>query len=266
MPKKKVNDINLYFEITGEGEPLLLIHGLGSSTRDWEEQVPFFSDKYQVITIDLRGHGKTDKPKGPYSISMFAKDIAELLKSLMLTSVNIVGISLGGTIGFQFAVDYPNMAKSIVIVNSGVEFKLDSLKARYNFFVRKSIVKLIGMKKMGEVLAPRLFIKPEQEELRKRLIIRWAENDKKAYLSALKSLKGWSIKDRIHMIKCPTLVIGSDEDYTPTSIKKEYTSLIPNAKLVEIKDARHAVTIEKPTEFNIILMDFLSNLFLKKKK
>ena len=150
------------------------------------------------------------------------------------------------------------MVKSLVIVNGGVEFKLDSFKAKYNFFMRKFIVSLVGMKKMGEVLALRLFIKPEQEDLRQKLIERWAENDKKAYLNALKSLKGWTAKDRIHTINCPTLVISSDEDYTPVSVKEEYTALIPNGKLVVIDNARHAVTMEKPNEFNKIVMEFLS--------
>ena len=63
--------------------------------------------------------------------------------------------------------------------------------------------------------------------------------------------------ERLHEIKCPTLVVSSDEDYTPLSAKEEYTALIPNAKLVVIEDARHAVSVEKPEEFNTILMDFL---------
>ncbi|MFX1574349.1 MAG: alpha/beta fold hydrolase [Promethearchaeota archaeon] len=257
MPRNQIQDINMYYEIIGEGQPLLLIHGLGSSTRDWEEQVPAFSQKYQVITIDLRGHGKTDKPKGPYSIPMFAQDIAELMRSLNINQVNVIGISLGGSIAFQFAIDYPKMVKNLIIVNTGVEFKLDSFKARFNFFMRKFIVSLVGMKKMGEVLAPRLFIKPEQEDLRRMLIERWAENDKKAYLSALKSFKGWTVKDRIHTISCPTLVISSDGDYTSVSVKEEYTALIPNGKVKVIDDARHAVTMEKPKEFNEVVMEFL---------
>jgi pimeloyl-ACP methyl ester carboxylesterase len=257
MPKEKVKDIEIYYEITGEGENLLLIHGLGSSARDWEEQVPFFSQKYQVITIDLRGHGKTDKPKGPYSMQMFAEDIAELLKKLKIKSTHVLGISLGGGIAFQFAVDYPEFVKSLIIVNSGIEVRVDSFKMKLEVFKRTFIVKLVGMKKMGEVLAPRLFVKPEQEDLRAKLITRWAENDKKAYLSAMYALKGWSVRDQLDKIGFPTLVIGSDEDYAPSSIKEEYTALLPNGKFIEIKDARHAVTIEKPKEFNEIVMKFL---------
>ncbi|MHA1914585.1 MAG: alpha/beta fold hydrolase, partial [Promethearchaeota archaeon] len=250
-------DIEMYYEITGEGDPLLLIHGLGSSTRDWEEQVPVFSTKYQVITIDLRGHGKTDKPKGPYSIKMFAEDIAELLNILEIKLVNVLGISLGGGVAFQIAVDFPDLVKSLIIVNSTPEVRVDSFKQKREFIKRTIIIKLVGMKKMGEVLAPRLFIKPEMEDKRLKLIERWMENDKKAYLAALYTLKGWSVRNQISNIKCPTLVIGSDEDYTPSSIKEEYTALIPNAKFIEIEDARHAVPMEKPEEFNEIIMKFL---------
>lgn len=260
MPKKRIGDIDIYYEMTGEGEPLLLIHGLGSSTRGWVTQVPEFSKKYQVITIDLRGHGKTDKPKGPYSMAMFAKDIVNFLKSLEVGPIHVLGISLGGSIAFQLTIDYPNTVKSQIIVNASPGLSMGKFKMKFEFFKRTFIVRLVGMKKMGEVLAPRLFIKPEQEELRKMLIEQWAENDKRAYLNAMKTFKGWSVLDRLHTIKCPTLVIGSDEDYTPTSIKEEYTALIPNAKLVVIEDARHAVTIEKPDEFNTIVMDFLSKL------
>ena len=260
MPKKLIRDINMNYEIIGEGQSLLFIHGLGSSLRDWEDQVPVFSKKYKTIAIDLRGHGETDKPKGPYGISMFADDIAELLKSLKLEPVNVVGISLGGAIGFHLAIDYPELIKSLVVVNMSASLPIKTFKEKQMFFMRILIVKLLGMKKMGEVLAKRLFIKPEQEDLRERMATRWAENDKKAYISSLKTLKNWSVMGRLHEIKCPTLIVSADGDYTPLEAKKEYTALIPNAKLVVIEDARHAVTVEKPKEFNSILMDFLSNL------
>ena len=257
MPQKLIRDININYEIIGDGQPLLFIHGLGSSLRDWEEQIPVFSKKFKVITLDLRGHGQTDKPRGPYSITMFAEDIAELIKSLKVDPVHVVGISLGGAIGFHLAIDHPDITKSLVVVNMSASVPIKSLKEKQMFFLRVLIVKMMGMKKMGEVLAKRLFIKPEQEELREKMASRWAENDKKAYLSSLKTLKNWSVLERLHEIKCPTLLVSSDEDYTPLSAKEEYTAMIPNAKLVVIEDARHAVSVEKPGELNTILMDFL---------
>ena len=113
-----VNDIQLYYEITGQGQPLLFIHGLGSSTRDWEAQVSPFAANYQVITFDLRGHGRSDKPPGPYTLPLFTADTAGLLKALGLDAAHVVGISLGGGIAFQLALDYPELVKTLTIVNS----------------------------------------------------------------------------------------------------------------------------------------------------
>ena len=76
MPKFRCNDIDLFYEITGKGEPIVFIHGLGSSGRDWEYQIDYFSDHYQVIVLDVRGHGNSDKPPGPYSIPLFARDLS----------------------------------------------------------------------------------------------------------------------------------------------------------------------------------------------
>jgi len=223
---------------------LLFIHGCGYSTRDWEIQVPIFSQKFRVITIDLRGHGKSDKPKGPYSVSMFAQDVAELLESIEINSINVVGFSIGGMIAFQLAVNHPNMIKSLVIVNSNIEIPVDSFKIKFQYFIYALQMRFTTMKKIGETRAYELFPKPEQEELRRQRIERFAENDKKAYINSIMAVKGWTVRDRLYKITCPTLIIGSDEDYTPISVKEEFTALIPNAKLVVIKDARHAVAIE----------------------
>jgi pimeloyl-ACP methyl ester carboxylesterase len=258
MPKVVINNIEMYYEITGQGEPLLLIHGLGSSTRDWEDMIPYLSS-FQIITLDLRGHGQTSKPKGPYTAKMFANDVVSLLKHLGIDSANILGISLGGGIAFQIAVDFPDYVKSLIVINSTAEAPVDSFKMKMEAFKRKFIVRLVGMKKMGEVLATRLFIKPEQEELRAKMIKRWAENNKKAYISSFGAILGWSVKKDLPNIKCPTLIIGSDEDYSPSEVKREYTSLIPNAKFVEIEDARHAVTVEKPEDVSKAVMDFLNH-------
>ena len=84
MPVHNLPDLALYYEVNGDGPPLLLLHGLGSSSRDWEKQVEWFAKKYQVITPDLRGHGQSDKPPGPYSIRMFAEDMASLIRTFSM--------------------------------------------------------------------------------------------------------------------------------------------------------------------------------------
>src|SRR5439155_12833482 len=91
----------------------------GSSKRDWEPQVAELAKTYRVITVDLRGHGQSDKPAGPYTIPEFAADVAGLLESLHASPAHIVGLSLGGGVAFQLAVNYPALLKSLTIVNSG---------------------------------------------------------------------------------------------------------------------------------------------------
>ena len=117
MPTMNAAKLNTYYGISGQGEALVFIHGLGSSSQDWAYQVPFFAEQYQVLTYDVRGHGQRKKVKGPYSVAMFATDLADLLKELKIEKAHFVGLSMGGWIAFQFGVDYPQMTQSLTIVN-----------------------------------------------------------------------------------------------------------------------------------------------------
>ncbi len=257
MPKKRVGDINLYYEMTGQGPPLLFLHGLGSSTRDWAAQVDCFAPDYQVITVDVRGHGQSDKPPGPYSVSLLAADIAGLLKALQIGTVHLVGLSMGGMIAFQLAVDAPQLLESITIVNIGPELIARTAKEKIQFFIRAIIPRVLGMRKMGQILAARLFPRPEQEIIRQEFIERWAENDKNAYLASWKALAGWSVADHLGKINIPTLVIAGDQDYTPVEHKKAYVAQMPRAELVVIADSHHATPVDQPDQFNQALACFL---------
>lgn len=258
MAKLYQGDLQLNYEIVGQGKSLLLIHGLGSSLKDWELQIPEFSKNYQVIAIDLRGHGQSDKPPGPYSILLFASDVAELLKTLELAPAHVVGISLGGMVAYQIAVSFPEVVRSIVVVNCTPEFVIRNTEERRQVFLRKLIVQLLGMRGTGKFLSKRLFIKPEQEEIRRQFVERWAENDLRAYRASMQSLLGWSVAEKLGEIKCPVLMMAADEDYTPVSEKEKYLTRIPQSELVVIKDSRHATSVEHPEEFNKVVLDFLS--------
>ncbi len=256
MSKAKIGDINIYYERVGTGPDLVFIHGLGSSTQGWDFQKGF-SSQYKILTYDVRGHGKSDKPKGPYSVPLFSKDLAGLFKKLDIQQAHIVGISMGGWIVFQFAADYPEMVKSLTIVNSWADMIPKTLKERWTIFQRLVIFRLLSMEKIGETLSKRLFIKPEQEKIRQSFVEQWAKNDKSAYMASMKGGVGWTIRDQLSEIKCPTLVIAADEDYSTLESKEEYVALLPNAKLIVIKDSRHATPVEKPEEFNNVLASFL---------
>ena len=128
MSEFKQGDCRLHYEIHGRGQPVLLVHGLGSSTRDWEYQLPVLKQHFQVISLDLRGHGRSDKPRERYSIAGFAEDVGALIRHLELPPVHLVGISMGGMVGFQLAVDQPQLLRSLTVVNSGPEVKAHSLR------------------------------------------------------------------------------------------------------------------------------------------
>lgn len=212
MPKIQSNGLNLYHEADGEGQPLVFIHGLGSSTRDWEFQVPEFSDSYKVITFDLRGHGRSDKPEGPYRIPMFATDLVGLLGALGFDSAHIVGISLGGAVALQFAIDHPAMVKTLTIVNIAPTYSEDLEEARQALERRVGLVEQLGMRGLGQALMEVHFPRPEHASLRETLIDRWAENDPRAYIETARSVLGWNVTDKLSSIHCPTLVISADQD------------------------------------------------------
>lgn len=259
MAIMRVGEIQMHYEIIGQGEPVVFIHGLGSSARDWENQIGFFSKIYQVILFDVRGHGKSDKPPGPYSIPLFSRDLIALLEALQIGPVHIVGISMGGMIALQLAVDAPELVKSLVVVNSGPEMVVKTLKERIRIWQRFLIVRLLGMRKMGAVLSGRLFPKPEQGELRKIFVERWAENDPRAYRDAMSALVGWSVSEHLEKIACPVLVVAADEDYTPVEVKATYVKRLQRGELVVIADSRHATPVEQPDEFNKVVMAFLQS-------
>ncbi|MBS1249185.1 MAG: 3-oxoadipate enol-lactonase 2 [Chloroflexi bacterium] len=259
MPILHLDDINLYYEITGQGDPLVFIHGLGSSTRDWEAQADFFAKRYQVILFDVRGHGKSAKPPGPYSIPLFAADTAKLIEKLTTAPVHVVGISMGGMIAFQLAIDHPEMLKSLVIVNSSPEYVARTFQERLQAWQRFLVVRIFGMRKIGEILSERIFPKPEHGEIRDVFVERWAENDPRAYRESMRAILGWSVMGRLGEITCPTLVIASDEDYTPVEEKEAYLEQIPKGELAVVEDARHGLPAEKPEEFNAVLESFLQS-------
>ncbi|MEK1940409.1 MAG: alpha/beta hydrolase, partial [Pseudomonas sp.] len=150
MPYFDNDECQLHFEEYGSGQPLILVHGLGSSTLDWEYQVPQLSKHYRVISLDVRGHGRSDKPREKYSIQGFAEDVVALIEHLKLPPVHLVGISMGGMIGFQLGVDHPHVLKSLTIVNSSPEVKVKQPKDLLMVAQRWTLSRLLSLETIGK--------------------------------------------------------------------------------------------------------------------
>ncbi len=257
MPTINLNNINIYYELHGEGAPLVMIHGLGSSTRDWEYQIDFFKKQFKILVFDLRGHGKTDKPETPYTVDLFASDAAALIQHIFPQGANVVGHSLGGMVAFQLTLDHPELVNTLTILNSAPAVIFPTIKSQLYFHLRSFDVRFFGMKHISTQLAKMLFPYPDQANLRQTFIERWCENDPKAYLNSLKAFRGWTVMHRLPSLTCPTLIITADRDYTPVTFKEFYTRMIPNAELVVIKNSGHISNVDQPEAFNNTLMNFL---------
>jgi len=260
MPTLRTNGIDLSYETRGQGEAVLFLHGLGSRSEDWQLQVPAFAANYEVVTADMRGHGRSSKPPGPTSVPMMADDVLGLLDTLGIASAHVVGLSMGGMIAFQLAADHPERVRSLVIVNSGPELVAHSLADRLRIWQRLLLARLFNPERTASFLGPRLFPKPEQAQLREMFIAQWAQNDPQAYRAAMRALVGWSVLDRVSRIACPTLVISGDRDYTPPATKAAYVAMMPNARLVVLADSGHATPIDQAGRFNDCVLAFLASV------
>jgi len=124
MPYVKVNDISLYYELQdegdggAEGEPLVLIMGLGTDISEWDGVIRWLAKKYRVLAFDNRGAGRSDKPDIPYSIEMMADDTEKLMRVLGIEQANILGVSMGGRIALALALQYPTSVKKLVLVST----------------------------------------------------------------------------------------------------------------------------------------------------
>lgn len=260
MPWFDHHGCRLHYEIHGQGTPVLLLHGLGSSTLDWEYQLPALSPRHQVVLMDVRGHGQSDKPRERYSIAGFAADAAALIEHLGLAPVHLVGISMGGMIGFQLGVDRPELLRSLTIVNSAPEVKPRRPRDYLELAKRWTLSRLLGLDTIAKGLGRLLFPLPEQAGLRAKVEERWPRNDKRAYLAALDAIIGWGVRERLARITCPTLVVTADRDYTPVAQKEAYVRELPDARLVVIEQSRHATPLDQPQRFNTTLLGFLNEV------
>lgn len=256
MPNVISNGIRTFYEVYGEGEPLVLVHGLGSSHEDWELMVPALKEHFQVILYDVRGHGNTERTKGPYSIPLFANDLAKFLKAINIESAHIGGISMGGMIAFQFAVDYPEFLKKLIIINAVPDVKLKTLEEKVQLYTRKILTKAVGMYRMADLLIFNLFPWPNQKKLRARFLERFKRNDEAPYDASLNAIVGWGIGDKIKDIEAPTIVISAEKDYLPLETKEKYVNKMQNASFVVIKNSRHASTQDQPEKLSQLIIDF----------
>ena len=265
MSTAKVGDINIYYEIHGKGEPLVLIYGYAGHSGLWFRQIPILSKKYRVIAFDNRGVGRSDKPYIPCTMGMMAGDIAGLLDMIGIDTAHIFGISMGGMIAQHFALNYPQRVISLILgctycggVHS-IQPKPESIAALFDFECMKKMTPEEIVRQAIPFCFSQEFIEKNPDIVDKRVAkqLEYPTPSHGATRQA-EAIMGHDTYERLPEIKLPTLVIAGDNDrLIPVENSRILASRIPEAELVIIKGAGHEFFIEDAEEANKIVLSFL---------
>ena len=249
--KMKVNDIELFYEVRGEDEPIIFSHGWMCDCSVWNSQIEFFSKKYKVIAYDQRGHGKSDKPKADYSIETLSNDLYSLIQELNLEKVTLVGHSMGGMTAITFALNHPDKVSKLVLVGT-------SAKMNFSGYIQIWIMMhIFSYESFARGMIDLLY--DPSEQVKKEAFDR-AMNTPKfvTYDCATEFMKNYDIRDQIFKIKVPTLiVVGEKDKATPVEMSRYLNREIEDSKLKIIPDSKHMVIIDKANELNEIIDMFI---------
>jgi len=262
MPTVKVKDIQIYYEVHGQGEPLVLIMGLGANANGWDMQTPTFSREFQVVAFDNRGSGRSDKPDSRYSTRLFADDTAGLMDALGIASAHVYGMSMGGLIAQELVLNYPQRVRTLVLgaTSCGGQEGVDASPETLALMVS---VSNLGPEEAAEkglvLLYTDEFIARKREKLIARAL---AQADLRpspeAFARQLQAIIRHRTYDRLPQIGCPTLIIAGTEDkILPVENSRILAERIPGAELVILPKVGHGYVVECAKEANAIVLDFL---------
>ncbi len=266
MPKLLVNGMEIAYEVEGRGDALLLIGGYTMVKEAWRELADRLSPHFTVITFDNRGVGQSTVPQEPFTISDMARDAAELVDQLGISSAHVFGISMGGLIAQVLALDHPQRVGKVALgctTHGGREAVAPSQQVLE--LLAKAADPNIPPEEAVRMRVPFLFgprfLKEKGDLVEKwvEMAVRYAPSPKGAE-GQMRALSRFNSRERLSDIRCPVLVItGSDDRLIPPVNSELLAKRIPGAKLHIVEGAGHLFFIEKPDEVSQILKEFFSS-------
>ena len=257
----EVNDTRLYFEILGRGHPLVLIHGFTSSTRLWDDQFEVFAKRFKVVRYDVRGFGKSALPIVGKEYS-HTEDLKTLLNQLGIDYAYIIGSSMGGRIALDFALEYPEVTKALILVDSSVggfqEWSKDDID--WDKIAKEEGVEAVKELMMKIPSFVRLVREKPDVAVRRKQILSDYSGWHFVNTDPCRSLDPPAI-ERLQEIRVPTLIIVGESDSPDFhKIADILSKKIQNSKRTTMKGAGHSPNMETPREFNEAVLSFLANL------
>jgi 3-oxoadipate enol-lactonase len=262
----QANGQQLYYELHGEGPPLVLVMGIGYDSSLWTlAQVPVLSRQFQVVLVDNRDAGRSSKARHPYKIADMADDLAGLLEALGIQRSHLLGLSMGGMIAQEFALRHGDRLDRLVLAGTG------AAPARSAVDLSQIWSWVKANDATGEVFGAQQFVSLFSTAfLRNHEAVRdtaelLASNpypmSPEAYGRQADAYRQFDALDRLAAITAPTLVVVGEQDLlTPPWIAREVAEAIPGARFEVIRGdgSSHVVPIECPDEFNRLVLDFLA--------
>jgi pimeloyl-ACP methyl ester carboxylesterase len=254
MPSGDVDGLRTFYEIKGRGEPLILVHGAGGSSAYWYNQLSELSNNLQVVAIDLPGHGKSERLKGKPTIAKYAEHVANFVNQMRFGKVVMLGHSMGGLVVEQIALKHAEMLDKLIIVDSSAKFTVphdysNSLRSGTDF----NPIEFASL-----FFSPKTLEKTNIVSLLEQMTQGMASNfDPNILADDFKLVGTVDFRRRLQDIDIPTLIVHGADDIVPLSSAEFLHENIKGSRLEIIHDAGHLVMIEKPDEFNRVILRFV---------
>ncbi|MCH7400598.1 alpha/beta fold hydrolase [Belliella kenyensis] len=265
MPSIKINQVELFYTDTGEGKAtVVLSHGLLWDHRMFDKQVEVLKSKYRVIAFDHRGQGKSSLSNEEFDMDDLTEDARELIIHLVGSAVHFVGLSMGGFVGMRLAARYPELIKSLVLLETSANAEPVENIPKYKML--NGTVKWFGVlpmvaQEVMKILFAQSWLENPKNKTEVKKWFKILKSNKKSIARSVDAVMSRSgIEDEIRLISSPTMIIAGDEDVATKPEKAKFIQMsIPNATLHMIPGAGHSSTIEKPHEVNKLLLDWLDS-------
>ena len=261
MPKALLSGIRIYYEVYGQGEPILLVMGLGGSALAWQSQIPTLSQHMRVIAYDNRDAGRSGKVETEYSIADMADDAAGLLDHLEIGSTHVYGVSMGGMIAQEVALRHPERVRSLILGCTSPcllalppsEKAVRDVTEAAELPLRESFERSIWVGYSDTYLAAHkddLWLRSQVEAGLQSPLDAW----RRQYAAVAE----FDVRERVEQIRAPTLVMTGDEDpLVPAENSRFLAERIPGARLIVFPRGRHGFNVEFEEESNAAVLDFV---------
>jgi 3-oxoadipate enol-lactonase len=266
----RAGGVEVSYELSGEGNCLVLIHGFTDNLSMWYNQVPTFARHLKVLRYDVRGHGETETPEGELSIKLFAEDVHSLLGALEIERACLLGYSMGGRIALQFALDHPESTTGLIFANSGVRGSGVQLSEEQVAELVERREQMLKMFETGdiEVIADGMAersLSPGMRDREPTVFQQYKEvklrNDPRHYLAIMEAMvQAMASPPDLTQLGCPVLIIAGDRDsFMAVEEARAMEGAIGDAT-VTVLPTGHAAAIEAPEAFNRAVLDFMNRL------